>query len=161
MSDAFFSHIRFLNIINPFFEYFYVVVTNVFWEDMILLLDFLYPVCYKTKVLLPGTCNYCIAFAHNSPLRVIKFQWIKAFPSNVVLSHKPNQIIRSWPPYAIQLKIKTGIFQGVTSLRSLLYLVSFTNYSEQPKICKDFPHVAFPAFNSAEKIRRFLKEVNN
>ena len=68
------------------------------------------------------------------------------FPSNIVLSHKPNQIIRSWPPQAIQLKITTGFLQRVTSLRSFLYLINFANCSEQPDFCNEFPHVDFFLF---------------
>ena len=45
MSDGFLHHIRFCSyVINPFFDNFLVVVTNVFLEDMITVIDILYPV---------------------------------------------------------------------------------------------------------------------
>ena len=42
MSDGFLHHIKFcFHAINPFFDHFYVVVTNGFLEDKILVLDIL------------------------------------------------------------------------------------------------------------------------
>ena len=35
----------------------YEVVTNVFLEDIILVLDIIHPVCYKAKVILPESSN--------------------------------------------------------------------------------------------------------
>ena len=37
----------------PYLKFLSVVATNVFLEDMILVLDIFYSVCYKTKVILP------------------------------------------------------------------------------------------------------------
>ena len=58
----------------PSLTIFSVVVTNGFLEDMVLMPDFIFQVFYKSKVILPENCNSCISFAHNIPLRVIKFQ---------------------------------------------------------------------------------------
>ena len=63
---------------------------------------------------------------HNKSL-VIQF-----FPFKYCVSHKPDQMIRSWTPYAIQLKRTTGILQGFHSLSFLKYLISFTNWSKEP-----------------------------
>ena len=55
---ASFTKLGFVSIsLTPSLNTFYVVVTNGFLEDMILVLDILYLVCYKTKVILPENCN--------------------------------------------------------------------------------------------------------
>ena len=83
---------------------------------MILVIHLFYLICYKTKVILSVNFNLFIAFSHNSILSAIKVQLFKVFSSNIVVSHKPDQICRSFPPQAIQVKITTVILQGVTPM---------------------------------------------
>ena len=84
-----------------------LVVTNAFLEDMISVLDLLYAVYYKSKVIFNSDKNYFQAYrrfklvyslARNSSLRLIKLRCFKTFPSNFDLSHQPDQIMRYWPP---------------------------------------------------------------
>ena len=57
-SNGFLFHIGFcFCVINSFLAHFSVVLTNSFLEDMILVLDLLYPVLYKSKIILPENFN--------------------------------------------------------------------------------------------------------
>ena len=44
----------FLTSLFPFLKILSLVVTNAFLEEMILVLDLIYPVYYKTKIILPA-----------------------------------------------------------------------------------------------------------
>ena len=98
---SFFTTLGFVSIsLIPFLTIFYVVCTNSFLEDIILVLDIFLLVCYKTKVILSVNFNMFIALYHNSLLSAMKVQLFKAFYSKTVVSHKPKpyQIFRSWTP---------------------------------------------------------------
>ena len=116
----------------PSFNFLSVVATDGSLEDIILVLDVFYLVCYKTKLMSSENFNQFIAFSHNSLLSKTKVQLFKAFSSNIFVSHKTDQISRSWPPQAIQAKITTVILQGVNPL-SYFYIqsVSPTEASNQ------------------------------
>ena len=106
------------------------------------------PVYYKTKVILPAISisvqplpqHYT---ALNKSLLIQIFYLMFCF---ITQTWSNNTLLDSLgnPKKAVQLNITTGIFKGVSPLISFVYLISFTNWSKQPKFCKGFPHVAPP-----------------
>ena len=95
--DSFTTVLFVLVSLIPSSAIFYLVVTNDFLEDMISVLDFLYPVYYKTKVILPAISISVYPRPQQSTM-LNKSPVVQRFPPKENLSHKPDQISRSWNP---------------------------------------------------------------
>ena len=105
--------------------FFSFVVTNEFLEDMILVLDLLYPIYYKTKLILPevsiGVYPFPQQWTMPNKIPVIQSFYFKFCFITLNWSNYLHLASLGNPTKEVQLKISKGILKGFPPL-SFFYI---------------------------------------